>query len=328
MNLLKLWKPNNTTATMQPTMPIKAAQCHNNNEEEEDDSDSFIELELTLPNYDAKIVKVTKPPRNAHAPVLYKTDTDSEFSSKRASTASSSSCEDTAFYRAFNGVEDSATDICRLRSRKTMKSPAIRRLMLFKEDRTSKTEMSETENAFAFSPRRSESRSSRGTPFPVKFRRSNSNSSKMSTDSAVDERAGVGKYLTLLSPSHYIKRRRSSGEGAKEVEDFSGSPARKWWMPSPIHEIRERKAIGRRRSRFGVMDRWSVGKSRSESQAVVGCSPASRMDESSEQRKDGIQSAILHCKMSLNDHRDGRCSSLSRCTEEEGSQEEESVQRQ
>ncbi|GAB2265140.1 hypothetical protein Dimus_000205 [Dionaea muscipula] len=295
-----------------------------------DDGDSYFELELTLRNYNAKAVK--NPSRNGTST---ENDTDSELNnSKRASTTSSCSSEETSFYGEINRVE--SPDI-RLSSEKSpisiLRSPTIRALMFGGRYNRSNSKKSETEadGVVGFSPKRSHGKR---RFFTFRFRidevtmirRSNSTSSSRSTrsssstvhrrlssdDSASSKHGGgIGKYLNLLRPLHnYLNVSRwRGGEREKETEDFGPSTASiqscgsKAWMCSPVNAARQGE--DRRSSvRFRVPDGRSFGKSRSAS-ATVGLArppanfPTSMKDDSMAQQNDGIEGAILHCKQSL-----------------------------
>ncbi|KAL4360587.1 hypothetical protein GQ457_04G013330 [Hibiscus cannabinus] len=140
------------------------------------------------------------------------------------------------------------------------------------------------------------------------FTRENSSRKWKTEDSLSDDSSKrllkdlMQKYLNKFK-TFYVKgsRKKSLREKIKVSVDLPvSSPVS---SPASIYSMKEKQTGGR-----GVCKQ--LGKSRSTSAASS--SPISRRDDSLLLQHDGIQSAILHCKKSLNSSRES--SRLSRCT--------------
>ncbi|XP_039029015.1 probable membrane-associated kinase regulator 5 [Hibiscus syriacus] len=107
------------------------------------------------------------------------------------------------------------------------------------------------------------------------------------------------KYLNKLKPL-YVKASRKNGPNDKIKVSIDLSVSSPVSSPASVFSAKEKQA--------GVCKQ--LGKCRSTSAAFS--SPVSRRDDSLLLQHDGIQSAILHCKRSLNSSRES--SRLSRCT--------------
>ncbi|XVF09968.1 hypothetical protein REPUB_Repub07fG0143300 [Reevesia pubescens] len=153
------------------------------------------------------------------------------------------------------------------------------------------------------------------SPNPPMFTRENiMRKTKGKTDDSLSDDSSkrlpkdlIQKYLNVIKPLYVkVSKKNSQSDKTKVSGDLSmSSPVA---SPATVYSTKEKQgnlSTGVR----GVCKQ--LGKSRSAS-AAAAASPINRRDDSLLLQHDGIQSAILHCKRSLNSSRES--SWLSRCT--------------
>ncbi|KAI4347608.1 hypothetical protein L6164_008408 [Bauhinia variegata] len=135
----------------------------------------------------------------------------------------------------------------------------------------------------------------------------NSKSEKFSKDI-------LQKYLNLIRPL-YVKLSKRNSEKVKFSEELMLSSASPSSPSVPSVSSQRREKQGNVSAGIRIVGKH-LGKSRSASAATGVASPASRSDDTLLEQHDGIQSAILHCKRSLNS-RDSSSTNLVRKSFEE-----------
>ncbi|GMH19632.1 hypothetical protein Nepgr_021473 [Nepenthes gracilis] len=330
---LKFWKSNSakvavTTASDGDASWTATTITNRPVEEMDDDEDSFFELELTLRNCECKRrsddVSAKKPAQNDNHCVS--NGYNHEFNSaKRCTSASHSDDNNYSFITKINAADTKSSSkpqppISILRSSARLRILTFGRLGKLEADKV------ETECGSDCSRTQPQRRSK---PFAVRFRiedasiiwkfsrssssrnqrRSSDNSTTGGSSKPFSSNEGVRKYLNLLKPL-YVKvsdRNRDKSNILKKFSQITTS------LRSPSKEsLRSTATFARDRSKSqNNRPRVSCNhlrKSRSAS-SVVGVAspipifPVNRKDDSLQQRHDGIEGAILHCKRSLNSTR-------------------------
>ena len=288
---------------------------------ESDEEDSFFDLELTLHDSGNK----------ENNNVTNKTDQDPHNQTSTQTKVPCSKHELTS--KTSKSADDSEVDVPSISKRKVLpiepiskpqspiallKSAPSFRIFMFKKHKRMATEKKAEEpvktgcntgkkketKVFALKLSVEEFQSCSSTPTLSRVGSSRSFGSKIRSNGSEEPKTerfskeALQRYLKLLKPLYvrvskrYGEKVRFSGEGSTTSPSSSPSVA-------SVSSRKERLGGGGFPAGMRGVSR-QLGKSRS-SPAVVGVgSPVNRSDDTLLQQHDGIQSAILHCKRSLN----------------------------